>query len=275
MKRNTLMAAASIIAATLLVVAATTHAFAQGAIPNQRTFLTFSGTMQMPGVMLPAGTYVLRIADPEDPSVMQVLDQREHHVLGSWFVISTRDRTPQEVSQAKGKPQVIFHETPEGMPPAVRIFYHPGYFAGEEFLYPMEQARILAEATHHQVLATSATPGKGGRPSVVAVAPESTEAANNAAAAPPAGIDQNTEQNSSQAVKEEPQPAATTGTEPAEPQAVGTTGREQAPSPNSAAQPTTPAELPRTASPLPLVGLIGLSALIGAIGFRLARASAV
>ena len=53
MKRFTSIAAAVFTAAFLT---AATSASAQDSNVNQRTFLTFSGPVQMPGVTLPAGT---------------------------------------------------------------------------------------------------------------------------------------------------------------------------------------------------------------------------
>ncbi|HKC57892.1 MAG TPA: hypothetical protein VKC35_17295, partial [Vicinamibacterales bacterium] len=53
---------------------------------------------------------------------------------------------------------------------------------------------------------------------------------------------------------------------------VGTSGNGAAASPSTgAAGQTTRAGLPRTASSLPVVGLVGLLALAGGIGLRLAR----
>jgi hypothetical protein len=60
MKRLTSIAAAVFTAAFL---AAATSASAQDSNINQRTILTFSGPVQMPGVTLPGGKYVFRLAN--------------------------------------------------------------------------------------------------------------------------------------------------------------------------------------------------------------------
>jgi hypothetical protein len=65
-------------------------------------------------------------------------------------------------------------------------------------------------------------------------------------------------------------PAAATP-EPREPETAGTTGVAQQPSePQTANQPAAE-ELPGTASPLPLAGLLGLLSLAGALGARRMR----
>ena len=62
MKRFTSIAAAVFTAAFLT---AATRASAQDSNINQRTFLTFSGPVNMPGITLPAGTYRFELADPD------------------------------------------------------------------------------------------------------------------------------------------------------------------------------------------------------------------
>jgi hypothetical protein len=207
MRTITLLATSAIVA-TLLAAALATSAFAQGATWNKRTFLTFSGPVQMPGVTLPAGTYVLRIANPASPSILTVLDAKERHVLGQFFYVPTRDRTIQEVNKADGKPVVTFHEAAKGMAPAIRVFYYPTDLAGNEFLYPKAQAEQIAAASHHAILATASNAAEGGVPRIITVEP---------APAQPAVTSPDTSAES--------RPVATSGDD--SPQAVGTTGQEE------------------------------------------------
>ena len=99
MKRFTSIAAAVFTAAFLT---AATSASAQDSNINQRTFLTFSGPVQMPGVTLPGGKYVFRLADTALHNVMQVFDGDEKHIIGQWFFIP-KNRTTEEASAANGK----------------------------------------------------------------------------------------------------------------------------------------------------------------------------
>ena len=66
---------ASVLAALVLLAITASPASAQGTTANKRTILTFSGAVQVPGAMLPKGTYVFRLADPDAQRVWQVLDQ--------------------------------------------------------------------------------------------------------------------------------------------------------------------------------------------------------
>jgi hypothetical protein len=111
---------AGILAAALVVTAASAHLSAQGATIDKRTFLTFSAPVQVPGATLPAGTYVFRIVNPGAQTVWEVLDATERHVLAQFFFVRTADRTIQEQNRAHGRPVVRFHETPRGVAPPMK-----------------------------------------------------------------------------------------------------------------------------------------------------------
>lgn len=172
MKRFTSLAAAVFTAAFL---AAASKAPAQDSNVDQRTYLTFSGPVQMPGVTLPAGKYVFKLAPTALHNVMQVFDGEEKNIIGQWFFVPT-ERTSEEQSRADGKPVVMFREMPEGMTPAVHYFYYPTDLRGKEFIYPKDQAVKIAAATHEPVLATDSDVAKGGEAKIVRVDPNGAEA---------------------------------------------------------------------------------------------------
>jgi len=151
---------AGLAAAAAITMLAASHATAQGATMNKLTFLTFSGTVQVPGATLQKGTYAFRIADPATQLVWQVLDAQQRHVITQFFYVRTPDRTNEQQNHANGKPVVTFHETPAGVPPAVRVLYYPTDLAGAEFLYSKEQAQQFASTTHHRILETDSDPAK-------------------------------------------------------------------------------------------------------------------
>src|SRR5882672_3118535 len=176
MKRFTSIAAAVFTAAFLM---AATNASAQDSNIDQRTFLTFSGPVQMPGVTLPAGKYVFKLAPTALHNVMQVFDGEEKDIIGQWFFIP-KNRTTEDLSAANGKPVVTFMEMPEGVTPAVKYYFYPTDLTGKEFIYPKDQAVKLAAATHQPVLATDTDVTKGGEAHVFTVEPNGAEAAYNA-----------------------------------------------------------------------------------------------
>lgn len=164
---------AGILAAMLVVTAASAHAQV-GTTTHKRTFLTFSGAVQVPGATLPAGKYVFQIADPPAQTIWQVLDANGRHVLAEFFFVSTGNRTVQEQNRANGKPVVRFYETARGVAPALRTLYYPWDSAGYVFLYPRAQAEQIAAITHQPVLATDSDPAKTRLAHVTTIQPADT-----------------------------------------------------------------------------------------------------
>jgi hypothetical protein len=284
MKRFTSIAAAVFTAAFLTTA---TSASAQDSNVNQRTFLTFSGPVQMPGVTLPAGKYVFRLADTALHNVMQVFDGDEKKIIGQWFFVPA-NRTEKEQSNADGKPVVMFREMPEGMTPAIHYFFYPTDLTGKEFIYPKDQAVKIAAATHESVLATDSDINGGGAAHVFRVEPNGTESqyGDNASASASASASTSSDQpaadqsattapssaslNSQADLNNSPAsgPSTTAQAPTTNNQAIGTSGAYDQ---NAAPRQQASNELPKTASPLPLIGLFGLLSLLAGFGFRLAR----
>lgn len=172
MTRTTLVAT-SFVAAMVLVTASAVPVHAQGGLPNKRTYLTFSGPVEVPGATLPAGRYIFQITNTAQQTVWQVLDARDRHLLTQFFYVETRDRTTPEQNSAHGKPVVRFHETPQGTPPAIRVMYYPSDARGNVFVYPRAQAEKIAAVTHQPVLATDTDPKAGSVPAIVTIGNQS------------------------------------------------------------------------------------------------------
>lgn len=245
---------------------------------ERNTKVTFSAPVSLPGVTLPAGTYTFKIADLQTTRhVVHVANADDTQVLGTFIAIAAERQQPADETV------ITFRETPAHMPPAVRYWYYPGDTIGQEFAYPKQQAMQIANATGEDVLAIDADPKdadamKSGEISRVSPAspaeqearsasdatPPQAPSAPSAATAPPA-----------QSAAAQPQPAPS-AQQPAPTAEAETAQAERARSaqppaagPDTAA--TRPAaagtsgRLPNTASELPLVGLIGLLSLGGAL----------
>jgi hypothetical protein len=163
----------------------------------------------------------------------------------------------------------MFREMPEGVTPAVHYFYYPTDLRGKEFIYPKDQAVKIAAATHETVLATDSDVAKGGEAHVFRVEPngatasttnpEPSSTTNAEPSSATASLNSQSDLNNSPA-SGPPAPAR---------QAVGTAGQNPAPAPAPRQQASS--ELPKTASPYTLIGLVGLLSLAGGFGLRLAR----
>jgi len=124
--------------------------------------------------------------------------------------------------QPTGKTVFTFWETPPGQPKALRAWFYPGDNFGQEFAYPKSAAAQIAAVSHEAVPTTEATQ------------PAELPKAEVTQTQPPQEVAQNTPP---------PQPEAA-----------------PAPAPTPAPAPA-PQELPKTASPYPLIGLAGLLSL--------------
>jgi len=215
---------------------------------NRKTVMTFSGPVEIPGVhlkgwgVLPAGTYVFKILDSQsDRHIVQIFNKDETQVYATILAI------PNYRLRATDKTVVTFRERPAGQPEALRAWFYPGRNWGEEFVYPRAKAVALAKATNMVVLYTPAEiPVEVAAPIKSADEPLVVEMRR----APIMAIRPTGEEVEIAAVVTPP-PAAELKPDVAPVEVA--------------------AALPKTASPLPLIALLGLLALGGAWTLGLAQ----
>jgi hypothetical protein len=190
---------------------------------DKATKLTFSDPVEVPGMVLAAGTYWFTTADSDqDRNIVQIWDADRTHLITTILAI------PDYRLQPKGRTVIHFEERPSGSPEAIHSWFYPGDNFGQEFVYPKTRATQLAKQTSRPVLSM---------PNELA--------------------------SSTAQVKQVPVKAVTPSGEEIEIAEI------------VAFQPVTPQEattgpLPKTASSLPLWGLLGLLSLLGGFTIRLA-----
>ena len=114
---------------------------------NKATKLTFSEPVEVPGVVLPAGTYWFTLADSEpDRNIVQIWDADRMHLIKTILAI------PDYRLQPAGKTVIHFEERPSDQPEAIHSWFYPGANYGEEFVYPKARATQLAKQTSRPVL---------------------------------------------------------------------------------------------------------------------------
>jgi hypothetical protein len=188
---------------------------------NRETVITFSGPVEVPGV----GAQTL----PAGTYVFKILDsQSDRHIVQIFnqdktHVFTTILAIPNYRLKATDKTVITFHERPAGEPEALRAWFYPGRQWGEEFVYAKPRAIELAKEINEPVLDT---------PIELANAPV-------------------------EALKTAPVEAVAPTGEPVELAQVV----EPPPAVEVAPQPMVAEALPKTASSLPLIGLIGLLSL--------------
>jgi hypothetical protein len=213
---------------------------------NRKTVITFSRPVETPGIhvkgwaVLPPGTYVFKVLDSaSDRHIVQIFNQDETMIYATVLAI------PNYRLRVTDKTVLTFRETPPGQPEVLRAWFYPGKNFGDEFVYPKERAIELAKVTNFPVLYTPAE-----IPVEVAAPITSPEE--------PVAVQ----------LKEAPVLAVKpTGEDVQLAEVVATPPAEVLVATNDAPA----AELPKTASPMPLIGLFGLLALGAAFGLQFAR----
>jgi hypothetical protein len=115
---------------------------------SERTELTFSDPVMIPGATLQPGTYVFQLMDPG--SAGDIIEIRKK----DGTLITTTITVPTKRPDAKGDNVLKFNPTEEGTPPALAAWFYPGTIYGHQFVYPDEQAKKIAQRTKTVVLST-------------------------------------------------------------------------------------------------------------------------
>jgi hypothetical protein len=206
---------------------------------DRRVVFTFDKPVSIPAVhqpgwgVLPPGTYVFKIFDSNaQRHIVQVFDKNEKTVYATILAI------PNMRLKVTDKVVLTFRETKAGEPAALRAMFYPGRQYGEEFVYPKTEATRIAHNVAAPVLAM----------------PEALKAEEATPEAP--------------RIMAELEKAPVT--------TIGPTGKEEPVEMAANLPPETPAapgtlELPKTASPLPLLVWIGLLATGSGLALRYAE----
>jgi hypothetical protein len=223
---------------TLAVLTLSIAGRAEAQPADYRTYFTFSAPVTLPGVTLPAGKYIFRLADPDSSrKVINVLSEDGKRSLAMLQTI------PNQAMKAPKDAEIRFMETSAKVPPPVKTWWYAGKAIGYEFIYPRKQALELAKATSELSRVT------GSESNQAAVAVEQEPAAREVS-----GRAQQADVNAAQS-----------------PQGGASANASRDTRADERARATARTELPRTASSTPGVLIFGALAL--AIGLGLSRAS--
>jgi hypothetical protein len=201
---------------------------------DKRTVLTVDQPIQVRDTYLPAGKYVFKLLNSSsDRHIVQIYNGDQSHIIDTVLAI------PNYRLEPTGNSQFRFWETPPGSAKALRAWFYPGDNYGQEFPYPKQLRQV--------------------------------ETASAAVTAPPPRpmVAEPYRETATPRQEETPitQPAQPTTPEPQKPvevaQAAPPPTPAAAPPPQTPPPPAEPApeRLPKTASPYPTIGLVGLVSL--------------
>ena len=195
---------------------------------NKRTVMTFNQPVEIPGQILPAGTYTFVLLDsPADRHIVQIFNADGSHIIATVLAINDYRLKP------TGDTVVKFAERSGDNPEALKAWFYPGDNFGQEFVYPKQRAIELAVIVKQPIPALAADTTDLKQVPIVAETPEQKEV-------PVAEV-----------ILITPPPAQVAAAAPVV---------ETAPAPVAETK-----ELPQTASQLPLIALLGLSSLGAAL----------
>jgi hypothetical protein len=163
---------AVLIVLTLSVIGALSAPRAGADEWNKKTLMTFSQPVEIPGQILPAGTYTIKLVDlASERHVIQFLDADGIKVIATVLAINNWRLRP------SGQTVVKFAERTGDKPEALKAWFYPGDNFGQEFVYPKQRAIELAVATKEPIpaLAEDITPASLKTAPIVAVTPEQKE----------------------------------------------------------------------------------------------------
>src|SRR5216683_4701338 len=118
---------------------------------DQSTTITFSQPIQIPGQVLPAGTYLFKLASGDDLNVVQIFNADRTVLYATLSTIATERPEPTDHTV------VALAEQGAGQPDLLVKWFYPGRETGNEFLYSKQQEKELARDRQQTIVANQHT----------------------------------------------------------------------------------------------------------------------
>jgi hypothetical protein len=113
---------------------------------NQATLFTFSQPVQIPGHVLPAGTYLFEIVKNFNHEFVRISTGDRTNVIA---LIQAR---PAQQKGLSGKAAIVLAERLESQPEAIVAWSYPGRVEGHQFLYPKQVQQEVAKDKHDTIV---------------------------------------------------------------------------------------------------------------------------
>jgi hypothetical protein len=106
---------------------------------NQATFFTFSQPVQIPGRVLPSGTYLFELVNSFNHEMVRISNADRTNVIA---IIQAR---PTQQKGLSGKSPIVLAERGVSQPEAIVAWSYPGHVEGHQFLYPKQVQEQVAK----------------------------------------------------------------------------------------------------------------------------------
>jgi hypothetical protein len=197
---------------------------------NKKTVMTFDQPVEVPGQILAAGTYTFQLVESKsDRNIVRIFKADGTTVVVTILAINNYRLHPTDNTVVK------FVERSGDNPEAIKAWFYPGDNFGQEFVYPKQRAAELAIQENEAVPALPVDATDLNTASIVAVTPAQQE------------------EPIAQAIQVNPE----------------VTPEQVAVTPEAPATVADNQQLPKTASPVPLIALLGLGSI--GVAFTLKR----
>jgi hypothetical protein len=100
---------------------------------DKKTIMTVNEPIQVPGKVLPAGTYVLKLLDSNDRTLVAIYNADGRHL------ITTIQGIPDSRTETPSEAILQFEDRPDGGPEALKVWFYPSDNFGVEFVYPTQK----------------------------------------------------------------------------------------------------------------------------------------
>jgi hypothetical protein len=113
---------------------------------NQATKFTFSQPVQIPGHILPAGTYMFEMVDGFNHEIVRISNEDRTNVIALIQAIPTQRQG------LFGNAAIILAEQRESQPEAIIAWSYRGRLEGHHFVYPKQVQSELAKVKRERIV---------------------------------------------------------------------------------------------------------------------------
>ena len=130
-----------------MILTAVTAPYVHATDWNEETKVTFSQAMEVPGAVLPAGSYWFVLVDSDtNRDVVRIFSS-------DWKKLyATLQTVPSERPHPSSDTTFTFAERPSAKPEAILTWFYPGTTTGHEFMYLGKEKKELAQDSHQDLV---------------------------------------------------------------------------------------------------------------------------
>jgi len=153
MNRRTFVA----IVLTLVVGSAIFASVARADENNQATQVTFSQSVEIPGQVLPAGSYLFLVAsDGYDRNLVRIFSADRSKLFATLATVDSERKAPARNTM------FTLAERSSDQPAALLTWFYPGNSTGHQFVYSKSESAELARDTRQTIRSDSTTSDYAG-----------------------------------------------------------------------------------------------------------------